>query len=94
MMVKDVVVLQEAADDLKDGRSFYDRRQMGVGDYFWDSLISDMESPVHLCGHPFKTTRFLPDAIQEISLRNLLPDGRRHRIRDCSIAYAKRPGMA
>lgn len=44
MMVKDVVVLKEAADDLEDGRSFYDRRQMGVGDYFWDSLIADLES--------------------------------------------------
>jgi len=44
MMVKDVVVLKEAADDLENGRSFYDRRQMGVGDYFWDSLIADMES--------------------------------------------------
>jgi hypothetical protein len=44
MMVKDVVVLKEAANDLEDGRSFYDRRQMGVGDYFWDSLIADMES--------------------------------------------------
>jgi len=44
MMVKDVVVLKEAADDLEDGRSFYDRRQEGVGDYFWDSLIADLES--------------------------------------------------
>lgn len=44
MMVKDVVVLQEAANDLEDGRSFYDRRQMGIGDYFWDSLIADLES--------------------------------------------------
>ena len=44
MMIKDVVVLKEAADDLEDGRSFYDRRQMGVGDYFWDSLIAELES--------------------------------------------------
>ncbi len=44
MMVKDVVVLKEAADDLEDGWSFYERSQEGVGDYFWDSLIADLES--------------------------------------------------
>ena len=44
MMIKNVIVSKEAANDLEDGRSFYDQRQAGVGDYFWDSLISDMES--------------------------------------------------
>ena len=44
MIIKDVVVLREAADDLEAGRVFYDQREAGVGDYFWDSLIADMES--------------------------------------------------
>ena len=44
MIIKDVVVLREAADDLEAGRVFYDQREAGVGDYFWDSLIADVES--------------------------------------------------
>ena len=44
MIVKDVVVLEEAVEDLAAGRTFYDQRESGVGDYFWDSLIADIES--------------------------------------------------
>ena len=43
-MIKEVVISREAVEDLEEGRSFYERRQPGVGDYFWDSLLSDMES--------------------------------------------------
>jgi len=39
-----IVLLSDAAIDLDQGRSFYDKLQMGVGDYFCDSLISDIES--------------------------------------------------
>lgn len=44
MIVQDVVVLDEAADDLTAGRIFYDQREVGVGEYFWDSLVADIES--------------------------------------------------
>jgi hypothetical protein len=44
MKVKDVVILKEVVDDLNDGKGFYDRREFGVGDYFWDSLFADIES--------------------------------------------------
>jgi len=43
-MIKEVVVSKEAVEDLEEGRVFYERRQAGIGDYFWDSLLSDMES--------------------------------------------------
>ena len=53
MMVKDVIVLREVADDLNDGKAFYDEREPGVGDYFWDSLLADIESLVLYAGiHP------------------------------------------
>ena len=29
---------------LDDGRLFYDEKETGVGDYFWDSLVADIES--------------------------------------------------
>ena len=38
MIIKEVVVLREAADDLEAGRVFYDQREVGVGDYFWDEM--------------------------------------------------------
>lgn len=34
MKAKDIVVLKEAGDDLKNGQNFYNEREAGVGDYF------------------------------------------------------------
>lgn len=50
MKVGDVVVLKEVADDLNDGKTFYDQREVGVGDYFWDSLLADLESLIIYAG--------------------------------------------
>lgn len=44
MKAMDVFVSKEAVDDLNEGRSFYDLQASGVGDYFWDCLIADIES--------------------------------------------------
>jgi len=44
MKIKDVVFLKEAVADLAEGKIFYEQREVGVGDYFWDSLIVDIES--------------------------------------------------
>ena len=44
MAIKEVVVLEEAAGDLEAGKVFYDQREAGIGAYFWDSLIADIES--------------------------------------------------
>ena len=44
MNLSEVIVLREAADDLEVGRWFYDGLEMGVGDYFLDSLLSVIES--------------------------------------------------
>lgn len=48
--IKDVLLLEEAINDLEDGRFFYDKHEFGVGDYFWDSLLSDMESLIIYAG--------------------------------------------
>ncbi len=34
MKVKDVVVMKEVADDLNDGKAFYEQRESGIGEYF------------------------------------------------------------
>ena len=44
MNVKAVVVLEEAIEDLEEGRMFYESREVGIGDYFIDSLLSDINS--------------------------------------------------
>lgn len=44
MKARKVTALKEVAVDLEEGRLFYDRREQGVGNYFFDSLISDLES--------------------------------------------------
>ncbi len=50
MKVEDVILLKEVANDLHDGKAFYDQREAGVGDYFWDSLIADIESLIIYAG--------------------------------------------
>lgn len=42
--ITQIVLLTDAVEDLEQGRLFYEQRQQGVGDYFYDSLVSDIES--------------------------------------------------
>lgn len=44
MTVKRIQVLSDAEIDLHEGRAFYDKQGEHVGDYFFDSLLSDIES--------------------------------------------------
>jgi plasmid stabilization system protein ParE len=39
-----ILILPSARDDLSDGIDFYERQQEGLGDYFLESLFSDIES--------------------------------------------------
>ncbi len=43
MKRRKVFLLKEATVDLDRGRFFYDLQEKGVDDYFFDSLISDLE---------------------------------------------------
>jgi len=53
MKVKDVLILKEAVDDLNEGRAFYDIQEPGVGDYFWDCMISDIIKCIRGSGFPY-----------------------------------------
>ncbi|NOT84374.1 MAG: type II toxin-antitoxin system RelE/ParE family toxin [Methylococcaceae bacterium] len=44
MNVKHIQILVDAGNDLEEGRAFYDQQGESIGDYFWDSLLSDIES--------------------------------------------------
>ncbi len=43
MNIKDVFILNEAIDDLQDGKEFYNQQENGVGEYFWNCLVTDIE---------------------------------------------------
>jgi hypothetical protein len=39
-----IAILPSAIEDLAEGERFYELQQSGLGDYFMDSLFSDIES--------------------------------------------------
>ena len=48
-----VVVLEDAAEDIELGRGFYESCEAGVGDYFTESILSDLDSLAPFAGiHP------------------------------------------
>jgi plasmid stabilization system protein ParE len=50
-----IQVLDEAEDDLQDGREFYERQEPGVGDYFAAALAADIDSLILFAGiHPIE----------------------------------------
>jgi len=48
--INDIVILEDAAEDMVDGRNFYEDLEVGLGSYFWDSIISDIESLIIYAG--------------------------------------------
>lgn len=50
MNVKHVQILADAENDLDEGRTFYGKQGENVGNYFWDSLLSDIESLIIFAG--------------------------------------------
>ena len=42
MEIVDVVVLDDAVDDMLEGKAFYELQGVGLGDYFWDCILSDV----------------------------------------------------
>ena len=53
-----IVVLPSARDDLSEGFDFYERQREGLGNYFLESLFSDIDSlrlyaGIHLKVHSF-----------------------------------------
>jgi hypothetical protein len=42
--MRKIVVLEEAAEDIERGRDFYNQQEIGIGAYFEDTILSDIES--------------------------------------------------
>lgn len=48
-----IQILSSATEDLYGGRLFYEKQGAGIGEYFFDSLFSDIDSLVLYAGiHP------------------------------------------
>jgi len=45
-----IKILPSALEDLSDGYDFYEKQGEGVGDYFFDSLFSDIDSLILFAG--------------------------------------------
>jgi hypothetical protein len=43
-------ILDSAAQDLIDGAHFYERQELGLGEYFLDSLYADIDSLILYAG--------------------------------------------
>ena len=50
MNIKHIQILSEAGADLEGGWFFYENLEQGVGEYFWDSLLSDIDSLIIYAG--------------------------------------------
>ncbi len=88
-----VVVLEDAAADIEAGRQFYETREQGVGDYFVESILSDLGSLVLYGGiHP-PTIWLSPDAVQALPIRHLLRARTRRGVCLCGFGHASRSAL-
>lgn len=44
MNLRKVIILKEARNDIKEGKDFYNSIEIGVGDYFVNSILTDIEA--------------------------------------------------
>ena len=44
MNIKNIISLKEVSQDLKIAKEFYEKQSFGLGTYFLDSILSDIES--------------------------------------------------
>lgn len=63
-----IEILSSAMTDLLEGRQFYDKQSEGLGEYFFDSLFSDIDSLTLYAN----ALRLLSDAFKTVPLCNIL----------------------
>lgn len=63
-----IEILDRAAIDLTDGFNFYETQQAGLGDYFLNSLYSDIESLQLYAEFTARLTRIIIGCCQNVFL--------------------------
>lgn len=48
--MKNVIILEEAAEDIEQARDFYEAQQQGIGKYFVETITADLISLRHFSG--------------------------------------------
>ncbi len=72
MNIKDVIAIEEVKSDLDNGEDFYESQAFGIGSYFRDSIISDIESLRLYAGIHIKRLGYYRMLADKIPLRNIL----------------------
>ena len=67
-----IEILSSAMTDLVEGRQFYDKQSEGLGEYFFDSLFSDIDSLTLYAGYPSNVLWLPSDAFKTVPLCNIL----------------------
>lgn len=67
-----VVILEDAADDIEAARSFYNSLASSLGEYFCSGDHYRSHLPPDLCRGPSFPLRIPENAFEAISVRNLL----------------------
>jgi hypothetical protein len=91
MNIKHIQILSEAEAGLGDGRFFYESQEQGIGEYFWDSLLSDIESLIIYAGVYSKVYGYCRMSSKRFPYSSLLRFKRQYSIRHCRIARTKKP---
>lgn len=72
MIIKEVAVLEEVSEDIEEGISFYEEQESWVGEYFFDSIVSDIESLRFYAGMHSKHFGYYPNVGKKIPFCYLL----------------------
>lgn len=79
-----IQILDEAEQDLVDGFNFYEVQSPGLGNYFIDSLFSDIyRLSSTLCQHSRSSLHVLSSSLKTFSLYHLLSGFRENRAYLC-----------
>jgi len=83
-----IELLDSAENDLLNGFKFYERQSKGLGNYFLDSLFSDIESLYLYAGIHALHFGYLSLAIPKIPLRHLLSITKGHHSGQCHFGLS------
>ena len=71
-------ILASASQDLIDGYWFYEKQSAGIGEYFLDTLFSDIDSLIVSAGiHPIHFEKYHRLLLKKIPICCVLPCRRR-----------------
>jgi hypothetical protein len=89
-----VSILPSAINDLADGFDFYEKQEAGLGDYFLNSLLADVDSLKIYGGFTARFMDFIARAPNDF-LSQFITNTNRNKFSfaPCSIAAATRNGF-